>query len=195
MDQPSADVTVLLQRAGQGDALACDELFRLVEPVLRQRAQRCLDNERAPNGLQTTMLVDDAFLKLVGNQAIAWQNRSQFYCLAAKIMRRLLVDEARRRAAAKRRGPRAARLDTMANLQDPKAAEPMTRLALDDALTRLAAAHPDLVEIVELHVFAGWELKQIAEQILRVPYVTVKRRWQRAKANLHREMYGDDRDA
>jgi RNA polymerase sigma factor (TIGR02999 family) len=194
MDQPSANVTALLQKAGQGDTRALEELFRLVEPVLRQRAQRCLENEPAAQELQTTMLVDDAFLRLVGDQEIEWQNRAQFYCLAAKVMRRILVDEARKRAALKRHGQPTATLDPAVNLPDPKAVEPMTRLALDDALTGLAESHPDLVEIVELHVFAGWDLKQIANQILRVPYITVKRRWQRAKALLYRDMCGDSHD-
>lgn len=194
MEHPENGITELLGRAGNGDLRAREELFQFVERELRRRASRYLRGETSPHDLQTTMLVDDAFIKLVGDQDLVWQNRSQFYSLAAKVMRRILVDEARKRNAIKRNGPYPISMDLSSEQPDPKGTEPLNNLVLDEALSKLSESHPDLVEIVELHLFAGWDLKQVAEEILKVPYTTIKRRWQRAKAMLHREMCGDEHD-
>jgi RNA polymerase sigma factor (TIGR02999 family) len=189
MSTPQPDVTTLLCLAGSGDRHAEDELFRLVEPELRRRAKAYLRRERPGHELQTTVLVDEAFVKLVGKDRTTCENRSQFYALAAKAMRRMLVDEARQRAAAKRGGgDQSAPLDRVPELTDPTASDPLTKLAVDEALKRLEEDYPKLVEIVNLHYFSGWSLKQIAEDILCIPYTTVKRRWQQARARLRREM-------
>ena len=195
MSTSQSSVTTLLELAGNGDLQAREQLYGLVERELRKRAHACLGQERSPHDLQTTMLVDDAFVKLVGDEQIVWQNRSQFYCVAARVMRRILVDEARKRAAAKRGGQLPVALEQVAALADPKAVEPGTRLALDEALTKLAEDYPDLVEIVELHFFAGWELKQISEEILHIPYTTIKNRWRRARAELRRQLCGDGHES
>jgi RNA polymerase sigma factor (TIGR02999 family) len=196
MSPAEPDVTTLLGLANQGDARAQAALYRLVEGELRRHAQARLRHERPPHELQTTMLVDDVFIKLVGDQSLTWQNRAQFYCLAARVMRELLVDEARRRTADKRGGGAApADLDGMAEPVDRAATDPATVLALQEALTALAATEPDLAQIVDLHHFGGWDLKQIADDILHTPYTTVKRRWQKARALLYRALSGGDDDA
>jgi RNA polymerase sigma factor (TIGR02999 family) len=143
----------------------------------------------------TTALMDEAFVKLIGDEQINWENRSQFYCFAAKVMRQLLVDDARLRAAEKRGGGAIpASLQEVADPVDPTGPDPLTLLALHEALTKLAGSYPELIQIVELHHFGGWELKHIAENILGIPYTSVKRRWQRAKALLHRALSGADDD-
>jgi RNA polymerase sigma factor (TIGR02999 family) len=188
-------ITTLLGLAGRGDKQAQEQLFRLIEGELRRRAKACMRHERPPHSLQTTLLVDDAFVKLVGDKHIGWQNRSQFYCCAAKVMRDILVDDARQRTAVKRGGgTRPARLDSVPEPADPGSPDPLTLLAVHEALTKLAGSYPELIQIVELHHFGGWELKQIGEEILDIPYSTVKRRWERAKALLHRHISGADDD-
>jgi RNA polymerase sigma factor (TIGR02999 family) len=188
MPKPQPDVTTLLILAGGGDQHAQEELFRLVETELRRRAKALLRREQPDQLLQTTVLVDDAFVQLIGGKNVNWQNRSHFYALAAKVMRRILVDDARQRAASRRGGgDQPIPLDRIPQPVGCNAADPLTLLALDEALTKLAEHHPELVQVVELHHFAGWQLQQIAD-ILGIPYRTVKHRWQRAKAYLHREM-------
>jgi RNA polymerase sigma factor (TIGR02999 family) len=193
MSDARPDVTTLLGLAGRGDARAQNDLFRLVESELRQRARARLRQERPSPNMQTTVLIDEAFLRLINNQDLSWQDRSQFYCFAARVMRTILVDDARQRQAEKRGGKEeAAPLDHVAEPAAPRSTDPLLLLALHDALDRLAQSHPDLIQLVELHHFGGWELKDIAEQILHVSYTTVKRNWQRARALLHRELSGGD---
>ncbi len=197
MSRPTTDVTTLLARASRGDRQAQEELFRLVEGELRTRAKALLRNERPTPNLQTTVLVDEAFLRLIADPKQNWENRSRFYCRAARVMREIIVDEARRRAADKRGGggEAPASLDGVADLVDWRSVDPLNLLVLHEALGNLAGPYPQLVQIVELHHFGGWELKEIAEEILHVPYPTVKRWWQKAKALLHREISGDAYDA
>jgi RNA polymerase sigma factor (TIGR02999 family) len=188
-------VTALLGLAARGDRQAQEQLFRLVEGELRRQAKACMRQARPTHVLQTTVLMDEAFVKLVGDQDISWENRSQFYCFAAKVMRQLLVDDARQRTAEKRGGGvQPAPLQGVPDPVDYSALDPLTLLGLHEALTRLGDTYPELIEIVELHHFGGWELKDIAENILNIPYTTVKRRWQRAKALLHRDIAGADDD-
>jgi RNA polymerase sigma factor (TIGR02999 family) len=185
---------MLLGLASQGDSAAQEQLFRLVEGDLRKLAKARLRHERFSPDLQTTVLVDDAFVRLVGNQTLTWESRAQFYCFAAKIMRQILVDDARRRDAQKRGGDRTAPLDEVPEPIDWQPLEPATLLALHEAMDKLATSQPDLIQIVELRFFAGYELAQIAEDILHLSYPTVKRRWQRARALLLREISGDEHD-
>jgi RNA polymerase sigma factor (TIGR02999 family) len=193
MATPGLNVTALLRQASRGDRLAQDELFRLVEPELRQRARARLSREAARHDLQTTVLVDEAFIKLVGDPDRNWESRSQFYCCAARVMRLLFVDEARKRAADKRgRSVRPASLDCVAEPVSRQSLDPLTLLALHEALDKLGMTHPELSQLVELHHFGGWDLKHISEEILHLPYGQVKRRWQTALAFLHREMNGGD---
>jgi RNA polymerase sigma-70 factor (ECF subfamily) len=195
MPSPVPDVTTLLGLANQGDESAKEALYRLVEGELRKRARARLRQEQSPHLLQTTMLVDDAFLKLVGGSNLTWTNRSQFYCLAAKVMRQILVDEARHRTATKRGGGDAAvPLHAVPEPADRTGPDPVSLLALHEAMTRLAETRPELSEVVELHHFGGWDLKQIADEVLRVPYPTIKRRWKLAQSLLFRVLSGGDDD-
>jgi RNA polymerase sigma factor (TIGR02999 family) len=196
MSRPPTDVTTLLGLATRGDRQAQEQLFRLVEAELRTRAKALLRRERPTPNLQTTVLVDEAFVRLVADSEQNWENRSRFYCCAAKVMREIIVDEARRRAAEKRGGGELpAPLDGVPDLVDWRSVDPLSLLVLHEALGNLAGPYPQLVQIVELHHFGGWQLKEIAEEILHVPYPTVKRWWQKAKALLHREISGDAYDA
>jgi RNA polymerase sigma factor (TIGR02999 family) len=195
MSAPQTDVTTLLGLAAQGDRHAQDKLFRELEKELRSRARARLRRERSPHDLQTTALVDEAFVKLVGDREMTWEDRSQFYCCAARVMRRILVDDARQRNAQKRDdGKRPAALHRVPDPVDRSSPDPLTLLALNEALTKLAKLYPELMQIVELHHFGGWDLKEIADDILHVPYITVKRKWAKAIALLHREMSGGDDD-
>jgi RNA polymerase sigma factor (TIGR02999 family) len=191
------DLTALLGRASAGDPAACADLFRRVAADLRPRAHALLRGRRRGDpALQTTALIDDAFLKLVGDRRIAWQDRAQFYRLAAHAMRQVLVDHARRRQARKRRpGGRPVPLEEVADLAAPAALGPLDRLALDEALSRLARHAPELAEVVELHHFGGWDLKQVAQEILGVSYQEARVRWQLARAWLYRALGSEgDRD-
>lgn len=192
MPTAQKDVTALLHLVGNGDRPAADALFRLVEADLRKRAKARMSHERPGHLLQTTVLIDDAFVKLIGARTMTWENRAQFYRCAAQVMREILVDEARRSAAEKRGGgQRLVSLDHVAAPIARRGLDPVTLLAVHEALNNLAATLPELTQIVELHVFGGRPLKQIADEILRLPYGIVKRKWQLAKAMLHREMYDD----
>jgi RNA polymerase sigma factor (TIGR02999 family) len=194
MPSPDPDITMLLGLAGRGDPAAQERLFRLVEGHLRQLARARMSRQRAPSNLQTTVLVDDAFVRLVGSQNVTWESRSQFYCFAARVMRQISADDARRRGARKRGGGEStAPLDQVPEPIVRQPLEPATLLALHEALDKLATTQPELLPIVELRYFAGHDLTQIAD-ILDIPYTTVKRRWQRARALLLREVSGGDHD-
>jgi RNA polymerase sigma factor (TIGR02999 family) len=190
MPTPPPDVTTLLARAGGGDLDAQRDLFHLVEGELRKRARARLRHEQPSPNLQTTLLVDEAFIHLVGNQRVSWQDRAHFYGCAARVMRQVLVDEARQRTAQKRGGEPPVSLGGVAEPVDPSRPDPLALLSLHDALEELGKQHPDLMEVVDLHHFGGWELKQIAEDILRLPYPKVKQKWHLAKAMLHRALSG-----
>jgi RNA polymerase sigma factor (TIGR02999 family) len=193
MSTTRRDVTTLLQLVGDGDRPARDALFRVVEAQLRKRAKARMRQERPGHILQTTVLIDDAFVKLVGARAMTWQNRSQFYRCAAQVMREILVDEARRRAVEKRGGgQRPVSLNHVADPVARRGLDPLTLLAVHEALNKLTLKLPELMQIVELHVFGGWQLREIAEEILHLPYGTIKRKWHLAKAMLHREIGGTD---
>jgi RNA polymerase sigma factor (TIGR02999 family) len=196
MGSSQPDITTLLRLAAGGERRAQEDLFRLVQGELRRQAKARLRREQQAHNLQTTLLVDEAFVRLVGDRKVTWESRWQFYCFAAKVMRQTLVDEARRRAAGRRGGGELpVLLQGTTDPIDRQPLDPLTLLALHEALDKLAGTYPELIEVVELRYFGGCELKQIAEDILRVPYPTIKKRWQRAKALLHRELSKGDEDA
>jgi RNA polymerase sigma factor (TIGR02999 family) len=196
MQSPQPDITTLLRLAAEGQQEAREELFHLVQGELRRQAKARLRREQLAHNLQTTVLVNEAFVQLVGDQKIGWESRTQFFCFAAKVMRQTLVDEARHRAAGKRgAGMPPIPLERVADLTDRRGPDPLTLLAVHEALDKLAEQSPELVKVVELRYFGGWELKQIAQDVLGVPYPTVKKWWQRAKALLHRELSKGDEDA
>lgn len=191
MTEDSGPVTALLARAGEGDASALDRLFPLVYAQLRAAAQRAIGRERAGHTLQPTALVHEAYLKLVGGGAIPARDRAQFHAIAARAMRQILVDHARRHRADKRGGGA-----VLAELPDDVAANSGLAadelVALSDALDRLSGVSPRLRTVVEMRFFAGLEEREIAEA-LGVTTRTIERDWVKARAWLYREVYGTGR--
>jgi len=177
----------LLAAWSDGDREALDRLYPLVEAELHRLARSYMRRERPDHTLQTTALVNEAYLKLIDQRAVRWQNRAHFYGIAAQIMRRILIDHARARRYEKRGGG-AARvpLDEAAVLTEERASE---LVALDEALTALAALDERKGRVVELRYFGGLSVEETAE-VLGVSADTVSRDWRRAKAFLRREMGG-----
>ena len=180
---PSQHVTALLRAWSQGDRAALDELFPVVYDELHRHAQRFMRAQPAGHTLETTALVHEAYLRLLGQEAVEWQNRAHFFGVAGKAMRCVLVDHARARAAAKRGG--AARQVTLAGAAAEEPAVDV--LALHEALTMLAEVDSGLASLVELRYFAGLGIEETAE-VLGVSPATVKRQWQVARAWLKREL-------
>jgi RNA polymerase sigma factor (TIGR02999 family) len=178
-------VTGLLQAWGRGDPGAGDTLFPLVYRELRRQAAGYLRRERRDHTLQPTALVHEAYLRLVGQTDVPWQNRAQFYGLAAQMMRRILVDHARRHRAAKRPGVALqVALDDGMQPVEPRSCE---LLDLDGALSELMAIDPRQGQIVEMRYFGGLSEQDVAE-VLAVSRQTVTRDWQMAKAWLRRRL-------
>jgi RNA polymerase sigma factor (TIGR02999 family) len=187
-NSPAPEITVLLQRWRGGSREAFDLLIPLVYNELRAIASRRLTRETADEALQTTALVNEAYLKLAGQRSVDWQNRAHFFAIAAQLMRRIIVDDARRRLAQKRgRGEVAVALDDMA-APEP-AVEVADVLALDAALGELERLDPDLGRVVELRFFGGMTVEQTAEVLGRSP-TTIKRDWAVARGWLHRALSG-----
>lgn len=186
MDElPQQDVTGLLRQWTEGDQDALQKLMPIVYEELRRLAGHYLRLERPNHTLQPTALVNEAFLRLVGQKEVVWQNRAHFFGIAAQMMRRILVDHARRRAAAKRDA------GLRVELTQPGAEEAFDRepelLALDEALTQLEALDPRQARIVELRFFGGLTVEETAE-VTGVSARTVKREWRTARAWLRREL-------
>lgn len=171
--------------AGDGEEAGrrAETLLPLVYDELRAAAQACLARERPGHVLQATALVHEAYLKLVGPRALPWRNRAHFYAAAAEAMRRILVDHARARAAAKRGGPEARRAALeLASLPDPRSElESSGFLILDAALVRLESVDPDAAAVVRLRYFAGLDVEGTAAVLDQSP-ATVKRTWAFARA-------------
>ena len=183
---PAGEVTQLLHRWTQGDTSALESLVPLVYADLRRIARHHLNKERPDHTLQPTALINEVFIRLLGQQSLQWQNRKHFFGAVAKLMRRILVDYARRRGADKRDGATMLRSDW--DGADHEAdQERFDLLALDEALDRMAAMDPKLCHIVELRFFGGLEVEEIA-QIHDVSTSTVKREWASARAWLWREL-------
>lgn len=183
---PDTDITGLLIRWSEGDAHALDRLLPVVYDECRRIASRELRRERADHTLAPTALVHELYLRLVDQRRASWESRSHFFGVAAQLMRRVLVDHARARHAAKRGGSvMFVPLDDADH--EAEAADVADILAIDQALVRLAACDPDQVRIVELRFFAGLTVEETA-QVLGRSARTVKREWQLARAWLHREL-------
>ena len=179
-DSPS-EVTELLQAWSDGDTGALDRLVPLVYEELRSRAAASLRREGPGHTLQPTALVHEAYLRLVDQRRIVWKNRAQFLGVAAEMMRRILVDRARARRAAKRSGGWSrVTLDGLVAARGSGASE-VDILDLDDAMTRLAEFDPRGARVAELRFFAGLKLRETAE-VLGVSMATVERDWQAARA-------------
>ena len=186
MPPPSSkDVTELLRHCSARDPRAWADLMPLVYGELRKLASNYLRREPSGNTLQTTALVHEAYLKLIGQKNVSWQNRAHFYGIAAQSMRRILLDNARRRATAKR-----AASEVRLALNEPNAGSPQRDLdliALDKALSSLAEMDPQQARIVELRYFGALTIEECAE-VLGISSATVKREWGMARAWLHREL-------
>lgn len=191
-DEPEPPTVSILRDGALSDGERAERLLPLVYDELRAAAQRALRGERAGHTLQATALVHEAFLKLVGPREVPWQNRAHFYAAAAEAMRRILVDHARKKAAARRGGPEAKRaaLD-LAGLPDPASEQESAGfLILDDAIARFTVVDPEAAAVVRLRYFAGLSVEETA-QALGVSAPTVKRAWAFARSWLAEAIEND----
>jgi RNA polymerase sigma factor (TIGR02999 family) len=179
------EVTQLLSDWGKGDRSALDKLFPLVQSELRRIAQRQMSQERPGHTLQATALVNEAYLKLAGQQGFDWHNRAHFFAVCAQVMRHILIDHARAHARDKRGGGAIqVSLNEALVVAEDQAAH---FIALDDALRVLESLDPQKGKIIELRYFGGLSIEEAAE-VLHISPRTVRREWQRAKAWLYRMM-------
>jgi RNA polymerase sigma factor (TIGR02999 family) len=183
-DQPG-DVTLLLERWSAGDASALDELTPLVYAELRKLAAGYVRRERPGHTLQATALVNEAYLRLIGHRGGAWSGRSHFYGIAARLMRQILVEHARKHRAEKRGGDRVA--VSLDHADEVTSAPDVDILAVHEALERLAAFDDQQARIVELRFFGGLSIAEAAE-VLGVGHATVERDWSMARAWLRKEL-------
>jgi RNA polymerase sigma-70 factor (ECF subfamily) len=187
----SAEVTQLLVAWGNGNKAALDQLMPLVYRELQRLARRRLGREAAGHTLQTTALVHEAYVRLLGQTEVHWQNRAHFFAIAAQMMRRILVDYARSRQYAKRGGgAQKVPFDEVQVVSGNRAA---VVVALDEALTALAEIDERKSKMVELRFFGGLSIEETAE-VLGVSAGTVRRDWTLAKAWLQREVNKDVKD-
>ena len=180
------EVTLLLGEWAQGNSQALDQLTPLVYAELRQLAAGYLRHERPDHTLQPTALVHEAYLRLVDQQDLNWQNRSHFYGVAARLMRQILVDYARRRRAGKRAGPEVPLEETISFARERSA----DLVALDDALSALEKLDARKCKAIELRYFGGLSMEEIA-QALEISPVTVRRDLRMAETWLYQQMQGE----
>jgi len=187
MPEPqSQEVTQLLAAWSDGDRSALNKLLPLVEGELHRLAHRYMGHERQDHTLQTTALVNEAYLKLI-DQKVDWQSRAHFFGIAAQIMRRILIDHARKHLGPQHGGGKTISLEEVAVISDERASELM---ALDEALITLAKVDERKSRLVELRYFGGLTIEETAA-VLGVSDETIRREWIRAKAFLHRELSRD----
>ena len=179
------EVTQLLADWGKGDRSALDKLFPLVQSELRRIARRQMSGERPGHTLQATALVNEAYLKLAGQQGFDWQSRAHFFAVCAQVMRHILIDHARAHARDKRGGGAIQVSLNEALVVAEDQAEHL--IALDDALRMLESFDPQKGKLIELRYFGGLSIEEAAE-VMHVSPRTVRREWQRAKAWLYRMM-------
>ena len=190
MTPSQKSITQLLKEWRDGDETALDRLVPLVYEELRRLAHHYMRRERPGHTLQTTALVNEVYLRLVDHKGMRWQNRAHFYAVAAQAMRRILIDHARSRNYLKRGGDvKMIQLEEAATVVQKQAAD---LIALDDALSELAAIDPRKSKIVEMRYFGGMSVEETAEA-LDVSPVTVMRDWSTAKAWLLRALSPDER--
>jgi RNA polymerase sigma-70 factor (ECF subfamily) len=182
------EVTQLLIDWSNGDQAALDELIPLVHAELRRLARHYMAQENSAHTLQTSALINEAYIRLIDQQHMPWQNRAHFFGVAAQVMRHILIDHARKHCYAKRGGgARKVPLEEAMIVNDQRAEE---LVALDDALKDLAALDPRKSRIIELRFFGGLSIEETAE-IMKISPVTVTREWRAARAWLRREMSRD----
>ena len=184
--QNAPEITQLLKDWSEGNQTALDKLMPLVYDELRRQASRYLRNERQGHTLQTTALIHEAYLKLIGINQIEWQNRNHFFAIASTAMRRILVDYARERKRDKRGGV-AENLPLDEGLQISANEKSVDLIALDEALSRLAKLDERQAKVVELKYFSGLSIDEIAE-VLGIANSTVRLDWNLAKAWLKQEI-------
>jgi RNA polymerase sigma-70 factor, ECF subfamily len=188
METSSGEVTSLLQDCSDGNRDALDKLLPLVYNELRRLAHSYLSHERPDHTLQTTALVHEAYLKLIDQRSVNWQNRAQFFAISAQAMRRILLDNARRHTAAKRgSGGQKISLDEVATLSGDSANESL--IALDLALQKLETIDAAQSKIVELRYFGGLTIEETAE-VLKISPSSIQREWTVARAWLYKTITG-----
>ncbi len=185
---PTSEITGLLVDWSNGDQAALDKLLPLVEQELHRLAHSYMRRENPDHTLQTTALVNEAYLKLIDQKKTRWQNRAHFFAIAAKIMRRILLNYARDQHRQKR-GGKAVQV-SLSKVSLISMGRPEELIALDEALERLAAVDERKARVVELKYFGGLETDEIAE-VLKVSEITVLRDWRFARAWLLREIEND----
>lgn len=179
------DVTGLLHEWRQGDESAFDKLMPLVYDEIRRIAHRYMQKERDGHTLQTTALINEAYVRLVGQQQIEWQNRAHFFAVTAQVMRHVLIDYARRLHYAKRGGGVQHVALELVDAMSPERA--LELVVLDEALIELSKLDPRKSRVVELRYFGGLNLEETAD-ILEISLMTVRRDWRAAKAWLYRRI-------
>lgn len=187
MDPIQQEITALLLKWSKGDGDALDQLIPAVYPELRRIARRYMSRENVGHTLQTSALINEAYLRLVDQQAVEWQDRAHFFAVAARVMRNILIDHARKYLYNKRgAGAQHIGLDDAAALKYDRAAE---FIELDSALNSLGEIDPRKLRIVELRFFGGLTVDETAE-VMKLSPITINRDWRSARAWLHREMSG-----
>lgn len=182
----SADVSQLLRAWSDGDRRALDKLTPIVYEELRRLARRYMKGERAGHSLQTSALVNEAYMRLVDYKRMQWQDRAHFFAVSAQLMRRILVEHARRHNLKRGGGVQHVSLEDATAVGSERAAD---LVALDDAMNALARLDSRKLQVVEMRFFGGLSVEETAE-VLKVSPVTVMRDWNSAKAWLYREMTG-----
>lgn len=183
---PCGEVSGLLQAWGDGDRGALDRLTPIVYDELRRLAKLYMRRERPGHSLQATALVNEAYMRLVDYKGMQWQNRAHFFAVSAQLMRRILVEHARRHNLKRGGDVQHVSLEETAVVGGDRAAD---LIALDDAMVVLARVDPRKVQVVEMRFFGGLSVEETAE-VLNVSSVTVMRDWSTAKAWLYRELTG-----
>jgi RNA polymerase sigma-70 factor (ECF subfamily) len=189
-DGAGSDVSALLRAWSGGDQGALDKLTPLVYKELHRLAGRYMRRERAGHSLQTTALVNEAYVRLVDYKRMEWQDRAHFFAVSAQLMRRILVEHARRKNLKRGAGLQQISLEEAAVVG---AGRTTNLVALDDAITALERLDPRKVRVVEMRFFGGLSVDETAE-VLKISPVTVMRDWSTAKAWLHRELMGGGSD-
>ena len=187
---PDGDVSILLRAWSEGDESALDKLTPIVYGELRRLAQHYMNRERTGHTLQATALVNEAYLRLVDYKRMRWQNRAHFFAVSAQLMRRILVDHARRHNLKRGAGVEHVALDETAEVGGDRGG---TLVALDDAMRTLANIDPRKAQVAELRYFGGLSVEETAH-VLNVSPITVKRDWRTARAWLYREIRSGARD-
>jgi RNA polymerase sigma factor (TIGR02999 family) len=184
------DVSEMLRAWSEGDERALDDLTPVVYAELRRLAHRYMRRERPDHSLQTTALVNEAYIRLVDYKRMRWQNRAHFFAASAQLMRRILIEHARRHNLKRGRGIKHVSFDDVAIVgSDPG----VNLVALDDALKALARVDPRKVQVVEMRFFGGLSVEETAT-VLKVSPITVRRDWSSAKIWLYRELTGETDD-